>query len=269
MKYKLLALDLDGTLTNSDKIITQKTIKAISDASLRGIKVVLASGRPVLGIEKLAQNLDLYNKGGFILANNGSLILDCGKKQVIYKKLIEIEHYKNIYALAKKYKAEPLTYISRGLVAETDEDRYVKQEAYNNSTTIKVVPYLLDEVDEEVTKFMIVGKPEILAEALPEVQKTFEGKLSVFLSEPYFMEIVPLGIEKSSALRFISNYIGCDRAETVAMGDGLNDLPMMRFAGFSIAMANAYDEVKKEADFITLSNNEDGVAFAIEKFLLN
>ena len=101
------------------------------------------------------------------------------------------------------------------------------------------------------------------------MQEKFNGILNVFLSEPYFMEVTPLGIEKASALQTLLDYLGLTRDDLMAIGDGLNDIPMLKFAGLSIAMENAYEETKQYADDVTLSNDEDGVAAAVEKYILS
>jgi len=257
---KLLALDLDGTLTNSKKEITPPTLLAIEETIRRGVKIILASGRPVLGIKKIAQILNLYEKGGYIIAYNGGQIIDCLTNKVIFERLLPINCYNEICELAREFGVCALTYDEHGVVAESDDTAYVIKEAYNNSIPIRKVARIENEITPPVVKFMIVGEPEKISTALDEAQKRFKGRINVFLSEPYFMELTSPGIEKKSALKFLIEHLGIQREELTAIGDGLNDIPMLEFAGYAVAMANAYDEVKKIADYITLSNEEDGIA---------
>ena len=101
-----------------------------------------------------------------------------------------------------------------------------------------------------------------------DMQRQFEGRLSVYRSEPYFMEVTPLGIKKDFALGKLLEHLGHTREELMACGDGLNDIPMLAYAGLSVAMENAYPEVKRIAHVLTRSNDEDGVADAVEKYIL-
>ena len=264
-----LALDLDGTLTNSKKEITQATKSAVKEVISRGIHVILASGRPVLGIKPTAEALGLYESGGFILAYNGGQIIDCKTNEVIFERLLPMEYYGEICNLAREMGLNALTYDDFGVLAECDTARYVLKEAYNNSIPIKKVENLVKAVPSPVIKFMIVGEPDKIATCLPIAQKVFSGRINVFLSEPYFMELTFPSIEKASALGILMEYLKLDKSKLVACGDGLNDLPMLRFAGYAVAMENAYDEVKDVADYITLSNDEDGVADFLCKYILH
>lgn len=265
---KLLALDLDGTLTNSKKEVSKKNIKYIRKAQDAGVKVILASGRPVIGIKGIADSLDLWQTGGYILAYNGGQIIDCATGHNLVKVTIPQEYNHEICGVTRKFKVYPLTYNDVGVICEIDTDQYVKKEAYNNGISVIKVADLENEVTEPVVKFMVVGDPIELNKAYKYLKKLLNGKLNVFFSEPYFMEITPLGIEKSSALSKLSNILGYTSENVMACGDGLNDITMLQYAGIAVAMDNAYEETKKYADYISASNEMDGVALAINKFIL-
>lgn len=267
-KYHVLALDLDGTLTDSKKRVGSKSKEMIWKAIDDNVKVVLASGRPMLGIVNVADELQLDCRGGYILAYNGGVIMDYKSKKEVYKCVFPAELIHPVCAIARKYGLNPLSYNDRCIVAETDSDEYVRREAYNNSAEILVVKDLESYLDYPIVKMMVVGKPERIKEALSEFGKRFEGELSVFLSEPYFMEVAPAGIKKDRALDILVKKLGYDSNSVMACGDGLNDIPMIKYAGLGVAMGNAYAEVKEIADCVSLSNEEDGVAYAIEKYLL-
>jgi hypothetical protein len=266
MRIEALALDLDGTLTNKKKKITEATKTAIWEAMDKGIKIILASGRPVLGIKPIAKELELYLRGGFILAYNGGQIIDCKTNKVIFEKLLPMEYYPEICEFATKFNVTALTYDDDGVIAENDTEFYVKKEAFNNQTKIRVVEKLYEEVSSPVVKFMIVGEPEKISLALDYAKRKFENKINVFLSEPYFMELTPLGVEKSSALKFLLKHLNIKREYLTAIGDGLNDIPMLEYAGCAVAMENAYEEVKSIADYITGSNEDDGVALFLKMY---
>lgn len=266
--YKLLALDLDGTLTNSEKRVSAKNKEYIRKAQDKGVKVILASGRPVIGITSVADELELWTRGGYILANNGGHIIDCMTGKDLVKRTIPMEYVHDICDVIHRYNVFPLCYNDTGVICENDTDQYVIKEGYNNGIPVIKVESLEEQIKDPVVKFMVVGEPEELGRAFGYLSSLFEGKLNVFFSEPYFMEVTPLGIEKASALAELTGILGIPREQLMACGDGLNDIPMLEYAGFAVAMENAYDETKKVADHISASNEEDGVAEAIQKFIL-
>lgn len=268
-KYKALALDLDGTLTNSKKQISAENKLAIHRAIDRGVAVILASGRPVLGMMHLVRELELKEKGGYVLAYNGGNIIDCRNGKLMYERILPAECISLICSSAKKNGVVPMTYTEDEIVAEDDEDEYMIKEAICNSAKIKKVEDLESFVNYPVAKFLVVGEHEKLIPVRDELKNAFSEQLDVFFSESYFLEVVPKGVAKSTSLDSLLKKINIKREELMACGDGMNDIPMLEYAGFSVAMENAYPEVKKYADFITLSNDEDGVAHAIEKFILN
>lgn len=269
MKYKYLAVDLDGTLTLPDKSVSEKNIEYIMRAQNAGVSVILASGRPLIGIEHVAETLNLYGTNSYILAYNGGQIVDLASGEDIIKKLIPMRCVHQICDLINRFDVVPLTYNDIGVIAERDDTEYVKKESYNNSVPIIKVKSLEKEITNPVVKFMTVGDPEQVRKAMEYLKKEVDGQLNIFCSEPYFMEITPLGIEKATSLEFLLSRLGSSREELIAIGDGFNDIPMLKYAGLGIAMGNAYDEVKKISDAVTLTNEEDGVAASIEEYILN
>lgn len=267
--YKLLALDLDGTLTDSRKEVPHENLECIAAAMDRGVKVVLASGRPVMGIRKVAEKLGLYDRGGYILAYNGGNVIDCGSGVDLLKKTIPEEFNAEICSIGTKFKVFPLTYNGAGVICEDDQSIYVKREGYNNGIPVIKVGDLRREMKAPVVKFMVVGEPEELQKAYRYLQDCFGNELSIFFSEPYFLEVTPFGTEKASALDFLCRTLHIGSDEVMACGDGLNDMPMLQFAGLAVAMGNACWEIKEMADYVTLSNEESGVAYAVKKFILS
>ena len=112
------------------------------------------------------------------------------------------------------------------------------------------------------------GTGEIAAEHEKILSKKFEGRISIYRSEPFFIEALPMGIDKAHSIEVLINHLGIPKENTIACGDGFNDLTMIKYAHVGVAMANATDVVKENADYITKSNNEDGIAHVIEKFIL-
>lgn len=268
MKYKLLVLDLDGTLTNSQKRITRKTRDTLIKVQEKGVKVVLASGRPTYGIVPLANELRLNDFGGFILSYNGGEIINWQTQEVLCKKILDPVVLPYLYECAQKYDFPILTYQHENVLTEYPDDIYVHKEAFLNKMNIKKVDNFLDAITFPVAKCLIVGESTTLAVLEKKMQKHLKENMEVYRSEPFFLELVPKGIDKAQSLAFLLEKTGMKKEEMIACGDGFNDLSMIKFAGLGVAMANAQDIVKENADFITLSNEEDGVAYAAEKFLL-
>lgn len=269
MKYKLLVLDLDGTLTNSQKRITRKTRDTLLEVQERGVKIVLASGRPTYGIVPLANELRLNDFGGFILSYNGGEIINWQTQEVLCKKILEPSVLPYLYKCAKEHDFPILTYRHENILTEYPDDIYVHKEAFLNKMNIKKVDCFLDAITFPVAKCLIVGESATLAVLEKKMQEHLKGNMEVYRSEPFFLELVPKGIDKAQSLAFLLEKTGIKREEMMVCGDGFNDLSMIKFAGLGVAMSNAQDVVKENADFITLSNEEDGVAYAAEKFLLS
>lgn len=269
MKYSAIALDLDGTLLNSKKEISKRNKETIMKAAKAGAKIILASGRPVPGIMKIAHALRLEEIGGYILAYNGGMIIDCKTKEVIRRETISPDYYHTIVHAAHKHGVTALTYDSQGIITDDENQEYVKLEAKINNIPITQV-FHLNEVAalEPPVKFLIVGEHNALKKAQADLNEKLKGEVEVFFSEPFFLEVTPRGIEKASSLDLLLNEIGIDKKHLMACGDGFNDIPMMRYAGLAVAMENAQDETKEWADFVAPSNDNDGVAVAIEKYVL-
>ncbi len=269
MKYKVLVLDIDGTLTNSQKIITPKTKQLLCEVQELGVKLVLASGRPTPGITPLANELELENHGGFILPFNGARIIDCQSKKTIFEQVLPMEMIPLLYRSSQEYNVPIVTYNDCSIITEKSDDQYVNIEARINKMPVRQVDNFIETINFHVTKCLMVGEGNYLSNVEKDMKARFGDRLNVYRSEPFFLEIMPQNIDKAYSLGKLSEYLGCTREEMIACGDGFNDLSMIRYAGLGVAMANAQPIVKESADFITLSNDEDGVAHVIEKFMLN
>jgi Cof subfamily protein (haloacid dehalogenase superfamily) len=268
MEYKVLVLDLDGTLTNSKKEIPPRNKELIIKAQEKGVIVVLASGRPMYGVAPLAESLQLHHFGGYILAFNGGKTIACQTKEVVQEQIIAPEILPSLYASAKAYGMELISYEDDFILTEDPDNVYVQKEAFLNKMPTKKVDNLVEYITFHVPKCLMVGDADRLAEIEPEMKEKYGERLTIFRSEPYFMEIMPLGIDKAQSLGKLLEHLNLTKDEMIAVGDGFNDLTMIQFAGLGVAMANAQQVVKDVAQYITLSNEEDGVAHVVEKFLL-
>lgn len=269
MKYRLLAFDIDGTLTNSRKEITPRTKEAVFKAIDAGATVAIATGRPVHGAVGYARELKLKENGGYILSLNGGMIVRCSDDAIISKSLLPHEYYREIYRLASECGVNIMTYDGDTVVSEKIDDPYLSEEARLNGLGKKQVGNLLEYLDYEVPKFLMLGDGDMLAGVEKKVYERLHDRMDVYRSEPYFLEILPKNVNKASALKKLTGIIGVDRSELMAFGDGFNDVSMIEFAGTGVAMGNANDKAKESADIIAPGNDEDGIAWVIDNFVLD
>lgn len=268
MNYEMLVLDLDGTLTNSKKEITEPTKKALIEIQEAGKKVVLASGRPINGVLPLAEELELGRFGSYILSFNGARITQCSTGNLIYNKTIPHEVIEPIYQIAKQYEeVDIITYEGDYIISGLRPNEYTEKEKNINKMHIKPVENFPEYIDFPVNKLLIPGEPSVLEEMMDVLKAKFHSLLNIYRSEPFFLEIMPQNIDKAYTLQKLLSSIGMTADQMICCGDGYNDLSMIEYAGLGVAMDNAQPIVKEKADYITRSNDEDGVLYVIEQFM--
>ena len=268
LPYRIIALDLDGTLTNHDKVVTPRTRQALLQAQDKGAIIVLASGRPTYGIMPVADCLEMEKRGGYILSYNGGNIVNAKTGEKLFSQFLPDHVLPLLYRYAREHNHALLGYAGNEIITETPDDPYVKEESRINKMDIRQVDNLLVSLEPHPTKLLMTGDPTDMLRAENELVELLGEKMDIFRSAPFFLELVPKGIDKAqSLLRLLSN-IDLTPADMIAFGDGYNDLSMLKLAGMGVAMANAAPEVRAEADYVTLSNEEDGVAEALKHFEL-
>ncbi len=270
MKYKLLVIDVDGTLLDSSKEVTQHTRSAILKAQQMGVQIALSSGRPTGGILPLAKELELNNYKGFVIAYNGAQIVDMSDGSLLFDKRLDPQIIPYLDKKAKKNDFAIFTYRDEALVTDSPDHLYVQQEARLNAMQIKGVDNFAEAIDFSPCKCILTGDDE---EALVGLEQHWKRKLAgvadVFRSEDYFLEVVPPTVDKGNTLALLMQMLKLEREQVMAIGDGVADVPMLQLAGLSVAMGNARDSVKSCADTTTRTNDENGVAVAIEKAILS
>ena len=266
--YKLVAIDMDGTLLKEDKTISERTKKAIQSAREKGVTVVLATGRPIEGVSRYLEELNMYTEHDYVLSYNGALIQKTKSKEAVAKVALKGEdlHYLrklsdelgvNIHAFSEE----------RGLITPKNS-KYTEVEAEINN--IEIHEMNIDNIpdDEVMIKIMMIDEPEILGEAMEKLPKDVYEKYTVVRSAPFFLEFLNKSVNKGVGVELLAKHLGVNQEEVITFGDAGNDLHMIEYAGLGVAMGNAFDEVKKAANYITDTNENDGVAKAIEKFIL-
>lgn len=262
---KLIALDLDGTLLDDKKLITEKTRKALIKAQEHGNTVILASGRPTPGLYTQAETLELGKHHGLLLSYNGGKVTDYTTGKIIYENSIDNALAKELLRHLEQFDVNPIVEDGKNIYTDNPEGFKNDFESVQNHLGIVKVDNICDYINYNPVKILIAAQAETLNPLIEKITKPFEGRLSFVKSAPFYLEATPLGVNKAESLKLVCDRLGFDRKNLVSFGDAENDLSMIEYAGMGIAMANACEKLKQAANMITLSNNEDGIAFALKK----
>ncbi len=264
MAIRLVAVDIDDTLITDELIIPQRVKEAIAAARARGVKIVLATGRMLSSTIPFARDLGLNEP---MICYNGALIQGIDDDQPLIHHPIPLDLAREIVAIGQQEGLHVNAYI--------DGKMYVKElnqytEFYSSFTKAVAHPVgdLLAFMDRPPTKLLYVSEPEVAEKWRLTLKNRYEGKLEVFRSKPQYVEFTALGVSKGAALGELAELYGLQQSEVMAIGDSFNDIPMLEYAGIGVAVANAPEIVRSKADYVTLSNEEGGVAEAINRFVL-
>lgn len=273
MDYKLICIDMDGTLLNDKKTISERNIKAIRFAYDRGVRISVCTGRIFTSAEAFS---DLLGVKSPVIAANGAYIREKDRDEVIYTSSIGIERCKKLLSVFRKYDIYPHYYTNERIFTENVEYSSRFYEATNKALPkdkqIKVVlvedwDLIFKKYEAEIFKAIgIDSNLEHIREAKISIRDMNE--FEVVSSHFDNFEVTGKGVSKGNAVQVLANYYGIDSKQVICIGDSENDLSMIKYAGLGIAMGNADENVKEAAGYITDNNNCDGVAKAIEKFVL-
>ena len=198
-------------------------------------------------------------------------MIDCRTGQEIFRRMLPVESNRRIIGLAKTYAVNLVTYEGQSAIITNPACPHSQFEARNNNLSVHVmesIEAMQDYVTFPVPKFLICGEGDYLGKIEPEVRDFMGGGFSVYRSDPFFLEVLPAGVDKASSIERLLQFTGLRWEQVIACGDAYNDISMIRFAGLGVAMENGLDPVKEAADYVTLSNDDDGVAAVVEKFML-
>lgn len=261
---KLMVFDLDDTLLNSDLEITPRTYRAIRQVVAKGIKVTLATGRMCSSAIPIAGSLGLDVP---IISYNGALITSYPSGERLYHKPIRQEAAQKVMQLCREQQWYVQTYINDVLYVKELDQRAV---SYGKSFGVEPVPVgeRLYTLPGEPTKLLVMAEPGEI-EQLKEGFRTQLGNIiCVAESKPGYLEINDPAVNKGAAVRYIADMLNIDRQEIMAFGNGTNDIEMLRYSGWGVAVSNSPAAVKSAAGIVTGSNDEEGVAEAIEQYVL-
>lgn len=269
MSIKLIAIDIDGTLLNSERKVTPEVKAALKAAEAEGVKIVLCTGRPLTGVQDLLDELELYADNDYVITYNGSLVQNTKSKKIIsqfglsYEDYIEIEMAARQAGVHLHVETEDTMY-----TANRDISPYTIYEAFLVNMPLKYrTP---EEMTSELSiiKMMMIDEPVILDAAIPTLPESLLEKFNVVKSAPFFLEVLNKAAHKGAAVEKLANHLGIRQEEVMAIGDNENDLTMIQYAGLGIAMENATENIKNHASAITASNDNHGVAEAIYEHVL-
>lgn len=275
MNIKLIAIDLDGTLLDSNQVLSIENKKAIAAAKEKSIKVVLCTGRPLRSMQHLLEEADLLDEGDLVITYNGGLIQEAKSGEIIKEVTHNREDSLDIYNLGQKL-GLPVNFIDLDYVYEPQypagaESLYMK--ARGEAPIKNGLQFIDIDIENLPNPFkinkIVMSRPEKeLDLVIPKIPEVYYQKYNIYKSRSFILEILPQHIDKGYSMRVLGDMLGLEKEQIMGIGDQENDLTLVKNAGLGIAMGNAIEPVKEVADYITKTNNQNGVAHAIQKFVL-
>lgn len=273
MKYKLICVDMDGTLLNSEKKISERNIEAVKRATEKGVQIVICTGRMFTSAKYYAELLGIKAP---VISANGAYIREKDSNEVIYKSVLGKENCRKILEVVKKHGLSPTFHTTDSIIIDSMNSPYLDYMKLgsnipeNRDIGIKMVEdweETFSMLEDEITKCITIDSDlDRLYAAKQELASISE--LEVVSSFSTNFEVMIKGVSKGRAVEVLAGYYNLRRDEVICIGDNENDISMIEYAGLGVAMGNSQERIKKIADFVTDSNDEDGVAKVIEKFII-
>lgn len=293
--YKLIGIDIDGTLVKNDKALSPKTIEIIKKAKMKGIKIVLVTGRPIQGLKQYTEKLGLNSNNDYGIACSGGFIQCLGNKEVLFESTLSLQDLNYLYNLSQKLNIT-LNFFSRNTILTPNLNLTTQIESFLSNVAMKITDFNYLDKNTIINRVVYINETSTFTRHLMKIieranikcqfPKTLHGNSNLILDENSLpkelfssytilkpssetLEIQEKGVNKGSSLNLLAKKLGIKPDEVIAVGDSGNDIDMIKYAGLGVAMGNAFSEVKEIADYVTYSNEDDGLAHVIEKFILN
>lgn len=266
---KIIAFDLDDTLLNHDLKITPKTVAALQEAARRGIYIVLCSGRAENAILPYVRVLNIagLQSGRYLIAVNGASVFDLHLRMPVYTRKIEKDVLLFVYEEAKK-RGLPVQVYDPSTIYTSVDNTWTQLDAKLSSLNLEVVPDFPAFLAKGHPKMVVPADPAEVQKFMPFLKEKLGDKAVIFISKPYFLEIMPPGCGKGEAVLWLADKLGIPHAQTMAFGDSMNDESMIVQTAFGTAMCNGLRQIQDEAKFVTrFSNEEDGIADFLETYV--
>ncbi len=294
--YKLLVIDMDGTLLSNNKEISKENISAIKKAKQKGVKVVIASGRTIQGIENYLEELDLISKDNYSVVCSGAMVINNTKEKIIQCDSISYEDFKYVFDLVKQLNINLNMYSDESILIHSS-NYFSKIDSIANNIPLQMMDFNTLKEDTLITKIMLINEdlsmlgdiqaafPNVVVKDIgikakkdydkdlftdmSKLPQEFLEKFTVSKVAPYIVEVMKKDSSKRSGIEKIAEEFKIKPHEVICIGDSGNDEQMIEYAGLGVAMGNAFPEIKEIADYVTYSNEENGVAHVIDKFILH
>ena len=264
--YKLVAIDMDGTLLSSSHQISEKNREAIIKAMDKGVKIVLCSGRTINSLLTFTSELGVLGEEEYVVGHNGAAAMRIIDQEYIYENSLTGKEAKEIAAVCDGVNANYTIYTFDEAMTPKDNP-HGRYEADLNSMSLKIRHPNTIHDEEKIAKVLIMDDEDVLDSYVGVIKKHFEEKYNLVRSLPIYLEIMRKEVNKMSGIMAVANLHGIKESEIIAIGDAPNDLEMIEGAGLGIAMGNAQEIIKDASGYITKMNDEDGVAYALNKYL--
>lgn len=266
VKYKMLVLDLDDTLLRDDYSISARNKDLLFQAQHSGVKVVLASGRPTPAMLHYAEELQLAAFDSYLISFNGAVVTSMKSNEVLFEKSLTRSEIHSLHDFSVDNNVHIITYSNKGVVSESHSE-YIDVEVTLTGIPHHKVPCFKTEITDSAVKCILLEKPDYLKTVETKL-KAARPNLSVARSKPFFLEVMPHGIDKAASIDYLAKKLGILPSEVIAVGNAGNDLTMVQYAGLGVWVDNVSDELRHHADIIVASNENDGVAEVVERFIL-
>ncbi len=267
--YKIIAIDMDGTLLNDHHEVTEEVRNALHKAKEQGVKIVLCSGRPIGGMRRYLKDLKLDEEEDYVIAYNGALVQNTHTNEIVSELSLGYEDLKLVHELSVELSTSMHFFDADNLYTPNHNiSKYTVYESYINQIPLHYRQVKEIPANILLPKIMFIDEPDRLSKVIAQIPASLKEQYMMVQSTPFFLEILHPKVSKGNAVKQLAEKLGIRQQEVMCIGDNGNDLSMIEYAGCGVAMGNAIPEVKKSANFQTLSNNENGVAHAIQELVL-
>ncbi|KXG78008.1 Cof-type HAD-IIB family hydrolase [Thermotalea metallivorans] len=293
--YKLLAVDMDGTLLDHKQEISEENKRAIQRAMEKGVKIVISSGRAITGIERYIEELGLLGEEDYSVTCSGACVINNAQTKILEEKYISYDEFQYVFEVARKYNIYLNIYTENRILVHWD-NYSTRIDSAANRLPMEIVDFHNLDKDVKIMKMTLINEDASIKEELLSVYPNipvsdidlptrdkfdkrlfadakkflgaFSEKFTLLKTTPYHIEVLSKETNKGAGVQRVADIFDIKPEEIICIGDSGNDRHMIEYAGLGIAMGNASPELKKAADYVTLSNQENGVAHVIEKFIL-
>lgn len=262
----MIVVDMDDTLLTDDHKISNENAKMLLKAQEMGVYVVLASGRPTSAMIDYAKELQCDVNNSYMISFNGSTVTDLKENKILFEHALTKEQVHALYDFSQKHKTHITTYLDGKIISERHSE-YIDVESTITGLELVIVPSFKDAVTTGAVKCLLLEEPKYLKNVEP-LLKAAMPDLSVCMSKPFFLEAAPNGVHKGAAVKIIADKLHIQQCEIIAIGNAENDLTMVQYAGLGVWVDNVEDDLRAFGDVIVASNNNDGVAEVVRRFIL-